>query len=114
MRRSSRSSGARANKLAAKTTGAPAIEPLPIGEVAQRIFVIRGQRVLLDADLAKFYGETTRRPRRCQAFDAPASQALWRSTTVNPRSSTRRAMRRPASRSITIDAAVRPIAELST
>jgi len=37
------------------------IEPLSIGEVAQRILVIRGQRVLLDADLAKFYGESTKR-----------------------------------------------------
>lgn len=38
-----------------------AIEPLSIGEVAQRIVVIRGQRVLLDADLARFYGESTKR-----------------------------------------------------
>ncbi len=38
-----------------------AIEPLSIGEVAQRIIVIRGQRVLLDADLARFYGESTKR-----------------------------------------------------
>lgn len=43
-----------------KTT-TPAIEPLSIGEVAQRITIIRGQRVLLDADLARFYGETTKR-----------------------------------------------------
>jgi len=40
---------------------AASIEPLSIGEVAQRITVIRGQRVLLDADLARFYGETTKR-----------------------------------------------------
>jgi hypothetical protein len=38
-----------------------AIEPLSIGEVAQRIIVSRGQRVLLDADLARFYGESTKR-----------------------------------------------------
>ncbi len=38
-----------------------AVEPLSIGEVAQRIVVIRGQRVLLDADLARFYGESTKR-----------------------------------------------------
>lgn len=37
------------------------IEPLSIGELAQRIFVIRGQRVLLDTDLAAFYGESTKR-----------------------------------------------------
>lgn len=37
------------------------IEPLSISEVAQRIQLIRGQRVLLDTDLAGFYGETTKR-----------------------------------------------------
>jgi len=36
-------------------------EPLSIGEIAQRIQLIRGQRVVLDADLAAFYGETTKR-----------------------------------------------------
>lgn len=36
-------------------------EPLSIGEIAQRIHLIRGQRVVLDADLAAFYGETTKR-----------------------------------------------------
>ena len=40
---------------------APAVEPLSIGEVAQRILIVRGQRVLLDADLARFYGESTKR-----------------------------------------------------
>ena len=35
--------------------------PLSIGEIAQRIHVIRGQRVVLDTDLAAFYGETTKR-----------------------------------------------------
>jgi hypothetical protein len=40
---------------------AVAVEPLSIGEVAQRIHLIRGQRVVLDADLASFYGETTKR-----------------------------------------------------
>jgi hypothetical protein len=35
--------------------------PLSIGEVAQRIQLIRGQRVVLDTDLAAFYGETTKR-----------------------------------------------------
>lgn len=40
---------------------APGSAPLSIGEVAQRIHLIRGQRVVLDADLAAFYGETTKR-----------------------------------------------------
>jgi len=35
--------------------------PLSIGDIAQRIHLIRGQRVVLDADLAAFYGETTKR-----------------------------------------------------
>ncbi len=35
--------------------------PLTIGEIAQRIYLIRGQRVVLDTDLAAFYGETTKR-----------------------------------------------------
>jgi ORF6N domain len=37
------------------------IEPLSVGEVAQRIHLVRGQRVVLDTDLAAFYGETTKR-----------------------------------------------------
>ena len=40
---------------------ATAFEPLSIGEVAQRIVLIRGQRVVLDTDLAAFYGETSKR-----------------------------------------------------
>jgi hypothetical protein len=40
---------------------ATAFEPLSIGEMAQRILFIRGQRVVLDTDLAAFYGETTKR-----------------------------------------------------
>lgn len=36
-------------------------QPLTIGEIAQRIHLIRGQRVVLDSDLAAFYGETTKR-----------------------------------------------------
>ncbi len=31
------------------------------GEIAQRIHLIRGQRVVLDTDLAAFYGKTTKR-----------------------------------------------------
>lgn len=37
------------------------ITPLEIGQIAQRIRLIRGQRVILDTDLAAFYGETTKR-----------------------------------------------------
>ena len=40
---------------------APTAAPLSIGEIAQRIHLIRGQRVVLDTDLAAFYGETTKR-----------------------------------------------------
>lgn len=39
----------------------PNTKPLSIGEIAQRIHLIRGQRVVLDTDLAAFYGETTKR-----------------------------------------------------
>lgn len=46
---------------ATPTTSTPNIDPLSIGEVAQRIQLIRGQRVVLDTDLAAFYGETTKR-----------------------------------------------------
>jgi hypothetical protein len=42
-------------------TSATDIAPLSIGEIAQRIQLIRGQRVVLDTDLAAFYGETTKR-----------------------------------------------------
>jgi ORF6N domain len=46
---------------AAVAAAATAFEPLSIGEVAQRIILIRGRRVVLDTDLAAFYGETTKR-----------------------------------------------------
>ncbi len=39
----------------------PATAPRSIEEIAQRILIVRGRRVLLDADLAAFYGETTKR-----------------------------------------------------
>lgn len=35
--------------------------PLDANDIAQRIQLIRGQRVILDVDLAAFYGETTKR-----------------------------------------------------
>ena len=34
---------------------------VPLDRVVSRIYLIRGQRVMLDADLAKLYGVTTRR-----------------------------------------------------
>ena len=42
-----------------RVTGQKAI--IPIGQIEQRILLIRGQRVMLDADLAGLYGTTTRR-----------------------------------------------------
>jgi hypothetical protein len=43
------------------STQATTNAPLSIGDIAQRIRLIRGQRVILDTDLAAFYGETTKR-----------------------------------------------------
>lgn len=40
-------------------TGQKAI--IPIGQIEQRILLIRGQRVMLDADLAGLYGTSTKR-----------------------------------------------------
>jgi len=40
-------------------TGQKAI--IPIGQIEQQILLIRGQRVMLDADLAGLYGTTTKR-----------------------------------------------------
>jgi hypothetical protein len=34
---------------------------IPIEQIEQRIFLIRGQRVMLDADLAGLYGVSTKR-----------------------------------------------------
>ncbi len=34
---------------------------IPIGQIEQRILLIRGQKVMLDADLAVLYGTTTKR-----------------------------------------------------
>jgi hypothetical protein len=34
---------------------------IPLGQIEQRILLIRGQRVMLDADLAKLYGVSTKR-----------------------------------------------------
>jgi hypothetical protein len=35
--------------------------PVPIGQIEQRILLIRGQRVMLDADMAELYGVSTKR-----------------------------------------------------
>ena len=39
----------------------PATPPLSIEDIAQRILIFRGKRILLDTDLAAFYGVTTKR-----------------------------------------------------
>ncbi len=39
----------------------PTTVPLSIEEIAQRIMIVRGKRVLLDVDLAAFYGVATKR-----------------------------------------------------
>ncbi len=44
-----------------KRADAIAAAPLSIEDIAQRILIVRGRRVLLDTDLAAFYGETTKR-----------------------------------------------------
>ncbi len=40
---------------------ASSVQPLPLQAITQRILVIRGQKVLLDSDLAILYGVETRR-----------------------------------------------------
>lgn len=37
----------------------PATSLIPVPEIQQRIHVVRGKRVMLDSDLARFYGVTT-------------------------------------------------------
>jgi hypothetical protein len=34
---------------------------IPVGKIEQRIFLIRGEKVIIDADLAEFYGVPTKR-----------------------------------------------------
>ena len=46
---------------------------IPIGQIEKRIYVLRGKRVMLDADLADLYGVTTKRLNEtgrpeCRAF----------------------------------------------
>ncbi|MHB1926232.1 MAG: ORF6N domain-containing protein [Leptospirillum sp.] len=35
--------------------------PVPVGSITSRIFIIRGQKVMLDSDLAELYGVKTER-----------------------------------------------------
>ncbi len=43
------------------TVANSSMSPLSIDDITQRIHLVRGQRVILDTDLAAFYGETTKR-----------------------------------------------------
>ena len=60
------------------STSTPTIEPLFIGEVAQRILLSRGQRVVLDTDLASFlhrhHHSHHRHKRTCRS---PSPLAGW-------------------------------------
>ena len=47
-------------RTTAGTAAGVAIAPLSIEDITQRILIVRGRRVLLDTDLAAFYGETTK------------------------------------------------------
>jgi hypothetical protein len=38
----------------------PCALPTPVGNIAQSIVIVRGQKVLLDAELAALYGVTTK------------------------------------------------------
>ncbi len=51
----------RAGPVQNRCMSTPDPTPLSIAELAQRIHSIRGQRIVLDSDLAAFYGETTKR-----------------------------------------------------
>ncbi len=51
----------RASSRKGKNADALIPAPLCIEDIAQRILIVRGRRVLLDADLAAFYGESTKR-----------------------------------------------------
>ena len=39
---------------------AESLPPIPIESIASRIFLVRGQKVMLDSDLAELYGVETR------------------------------------------------------
>lgn len=51
----------RAGKGAARKLRAPAAALIPVERIERHIFVLRGERVMLDADLASLYGVTTKR-----------------------------------------------------
>ena len=53
---------------------------VPTERVEQAILLIRGERVILDADLAKLYGVSTKRlneqvKRNCERFPVPSKTA---------------------------------------
>ena len=48
--------------------------PVPLELIERRIYVIRGQKVMLDADLAELYEVETRALNQAYAAMVPASQ----------------------------------------
>jgi hypothetical protein len=86
------------------TAAASAI--IPIGEIERRILFIRGQRVMLDADLARVYGVPTKRlneqvKRNADRFPADFMfQLTWEeATALRLQSLASRMGRKPRSRS---------------
>jgi len=57
-----------------------------VEKIASRIFVLQGQRVMLDADLADIYGVTTKasKPQGQTTFSAAHLEQLARSHLENP------------------------------
>ena len=42
---------------------------VPVGKVEQRILLVRGEKVIVDADLAEFYGVPTKRLNEQQGME---------------------------------------------
>lgn len=64
---------ARKSTRRVKRAGAITAVPFSIEDIAQRILIVRGRRVLLDTDLAAFYGESTKR----------LNPSFWKSNPFN-------------------------------
>ncbi len=62
---------------------------VPVGKIEQRILLIRGEKITIDADLAQFNGVPTKRlneqVKRNKAHSAEAKDgaAEWAATTLN-------------------------------